>query len=646
MFSGGFIGVDIFFVISGYLITSILLEDLEKKKFSFSKFFERRIRRIIPALFFVMFISSIIAWIILPDVSLNKFGDGLIGVSLFISNIVFWRQDGYFEDTSELNPLIHTWSLAVEEQYYILFPFFLLFFWKFGKKKILWAIIFLTIISFLLSEWGWRNKEIANFYLAPTRVWEIFSGSIAAFIISKNSIKKKNTLSLIGFVLIIISFLVYDDNTPFPSIYTLMPIIGTILILIYSDKNTLIGKLLSLNILVSIGLISYSLYLWHQPIFAFTRIFTNQINLENDTIIKLIPIIFALSYLSRKFVELPFLKILKINKKEIFALSFLSLVILFLIGWASKKVINNREYFLAKKLSENEFIYVANLNMDERKFIEGRLIYPLNKVETVIVGSSRVMQINSDLIGHKIQSLTVSGASIEENIAFGLEAIVKLKYKNIYIAADPWIINTLNSNEKEYKSIFNLYDYWLNIMQKNQTPSSYLSSTEKKNINFENNFLKKIRKNLLISENLIPKNDIVEPLAKKAYDGSHIYNEGYVNKKNKIDLNILNYKMKKFSYDKSSIKNLKMFISYLKDNNINVTLFLTPYHQTIYQAFKTKKPIFIEIENWFRNFAEENNIEIIGSYDPSYIGCLPDEFYDGMHPKSSCIKRVFLNKKD
>ena len=259
-----------------------------------------------------------------------------------------------------------------------------------------------------------------------------------------------------------------------------MPIIGTTLILIYSNENTLVGKLLSLKIFVSIGLISYSLYLWHQPIFAFTRIFTNQINLENATIVKLIPIIFALSYLSRKFVELPFLKILVINKKKIFVVSFLSLVAIFLIGYASKKVINNREYFLAKKLSENEFIYVANLNMNERKFIEGRLIYPLNKVETIIVGSSRVMQINSDLIENKIQSLTVSGASIEENIAFGLEALVKLKYKNIYIAADPWIINAYNNHEEEYKSIFNLYNYWLNIMQKNQSPSSYLASIEKK----------------------------------------------------------------------------------------------------------------------------------------------------------------------
>ena len=169
LFSGGFVGVDVFFVISGYLITTILIEDIENKRFSIVNFYERRARRILPALFFVMLVCISFAWMVLSDAALNKFGSGLIGVSLFLSNVVFWMQQGYFDESAELNPILHTWSLAVEEQYYVLFPIFLILAWRFGKNRVFWTIVAMAAISLLLSEWGWRNKATANFYLAPTR---------------------------------------------------------------------------------------------------------------------------------------------------------------------------------------------------------------------------------------------------------------------------------------------------------------------------------------------------------------------------------------------------------------------------------------------------------------------------------------------
>ena len=232
LFSGGFVGVDIFFVISGYLITSILIEEIENKKFSIIRFYERRARRILPALFLVMFFSILLAWILLSDTALNKFGNSVIGLSFFISNLVFWKQQGYFEEYSELNPLLHTWSLSVEEQYYVIFPIFLLLVWSFGRTKVFWIIVVMAVISLLISEWGWRNKPVANFYLTPTRIWELFVGSIAALIIQSRGVMKNNFLALLGLSIIFLSIFVYDESTPFPSLYTLVPVLGVFLLIL------------------------------------------------------------------------------------------------------------------------------------------------------------------------------------------------------------------------------------------------------------------------------------------------------------------------------------------------------------------------------------------------------------------------------
>ena len=192
LFSGGFVGVDVFFVISGYLITTILIEDLENQRFSLVNFYERRARRILPALFFVMFVCIPFAWMWMLPSQMKDFSQSLVAVSLFASNVLFWRESGYFDAAAEEKPLLHTWSLAVEEQYYVLFPIFLFLAWRYGKKRVFWMIVAMASISLLLSEWGWRNKATANFYLAPTRAWELFAGSIAAFIVQKNGVRKNN----------------------------------------------------------------------------------------------------------------------------------------------------------------------------------------------------------------------------------------------------------------------------------------------------------------------------------------------------------------------------------------------------------------------------------------------------------------------
>ena len=247
---------------------------------------------------------------------MKDFSQSLIAVSSFSSNILFWRESGYWGAANELKPLLHTWSLAVEEQYYILFPLFLMLMWRFRKRWILSSFIVIAIISLFISEWGAYNKPTANFFLLPTRGWELATGACIAFyflyrkqtirtLLSHRSVDE--VLGLIGFLMIGYAVFVFDETTPFPSFYALIPTVGAGLIILFSSTQTLVGRLLSTKLLVGIGLISYSAYLWHQPLLAFTRhaSFTKPSELILTTMTLLT---FPLAYLSWRFVEKPFRK--------------------------------------------------------------------------------------------------------------------------------------------------------------------------------------------------------------------------------------------------------------------------------------------------------------------------------------------------
>lgn len=334
--SGGYIGVDVFFVISGFLITSIILKELDAGTFTITNFYERRARRILPALFFVLLVTLPFAWFWLLPYELKDFGKSIIAVNLFSSNILFWLESNYFAAAAESIPLLHTWTLAVEEQFYIIFPVFMMLFWGLGKRGLAIAVAIIALLSLGLSEWGWREFPEANFYLLPARAWELMIGSLVAFYLQSKSQPKgiiNHWASFLGLALIIIPMFLFDKGTPFPSMYALAPTVGTALIILYTTPDTLVYRLLSLRFMVGIGLISYSAYLWHQPLFVFARL----ISLEEPSLWlmgALSIVALGLSYLSWRFVEAPFRNKQRFSRKFIFVGSFVISLAFIAIGAA------------------------------------------------------------------------------------------------------------------------------------------------------------------------------------------------------------------------------------------------------------------------------------------------------------------------
>lgn len=277
-FGGGFLGVDVFFVISGYLISGIVLRELDKGSFSIANFYARRLRRIAPALFVVVFASIPFALLLMDAGELKDFGTSLIGISVFASNYTFFKETGYFAGPTEYLPMLHTWSLAVEEQFYLFFPPLLLLVWKRSRRAIwpmLWGLFF---SSLLFAHYGSGRWPDAGFFLLHTRVWELMAGAILAYAELKcherGSPRSENPfLALLGVALIGISYTVFDKNTPHPSFYTLPTVLGVMLIIWYGSAKGISGKLLANKPTVGVGLISYSFYLWHVPILAFLSLY-------------------------------------------------------------------------------------------------------------------------------------------------------------------------------------------------------------------------------------------------------------------------------------------------------------------------------------------------------------------------------------
>lgn len=307
-FSGGYVGVDIFFVISGYLISLVLLRDWERGKYSIALFYERRVRRIIPALFVVIAFCFAISLGLLIPKDFYSFSTSVVATTTFLSNIAFYEQSGYFATAAHYKPLLHTWSLAVEEQFYILYPPLLWLSLKYARKILPWLILSLLALSLAASEVAVWLRPDAAFYLSPFRAWELLVGCFLALDVLPrlNRAIERNLLATAATFLIAYAVFFYSSDTPFPGLSALLPCLGAAG-LIYSNSlgKTFVGDVLSSRPFVFIGQISYSLYLWHWPLLVCARLFLFRplTRWEGLEIAVLSVVVAAISW---RFVERPF----------------------------------------------------------------------------------------------------------------------------------------------------------------------------------------------------------------------------------------------------------------------------------------------------------------------------------------------------
>lgn len=304
IFPGGFVGVDVFFVISGFLITGILRREMASGSFSLTRFYERRARRLLPALLVMTLFCIPFAWAWMLPEFLANFGQSIVATLLFSNNILLALTSGYWALESAFKPLLHTWSLGVEEQFYIVFPLLLFLVWKAGKAWQLGMIAFVGILSLCSAQYGAQAFPSANFYLPTSRAWELMIGAAMTFLpVSER--RFNGVLSLTGLLLILASALFLHEDFLLPSAILLPATIGTALILQFSRPGTICHAVLTLRPMVGIGLISYSLYLWHQPLFAFARIYS--LEPPSTTVMAVLTLLsVGFAFVSWRYVEQPF----------------------------------------------------------------------------------------------------------------------------------------------------------------------------------------------------------------------------------------------------------------------------------------------------------------------------------------------------
>ena len=479
-FEGGYVGVDIFFVISGYLITRLIKREFSEKKFSLKIFYERRIRRILPALFFMVLIITILAQLIMVPSDLIQFYKSSTANTLFLSNFFFWTNINYFSNPTELIPLIHMWSISIEEQFYLIYPIvFLYLLKKLNLNQILitlfvllsFSLFFAQIIGNFNLSYPYIAKKIsffyissASFYIPAARAWELLCGCmVAIYLDKKNNINNKffDYFVFFGIFLILISIFFYDKNIPYASIYTLLPVIGTVLLILFLNKKSFFYFLFTNKTIVFFGLISYSLYLWHQPIFAFYRIyFIDEPFLYEYLLLIIVSIVTA--FISWRYIEKPFRNRNFLSSNKIFLIFFIisGLIILFnsfginsngfnKIENIKNKLGDKKKIILDKPLKTAEIINLQKiyLKQDYETFISKN-----NRQKILFLGDShaRDIYISTKLNQENLINYDLYKFTLGNNCLFYLEQKKNLRKKNCEDELEIIIKNKQAINKSDY----------------------------------------------------------------------------------------------------------------------------------------------------------------------------------------------------
>ena len=463
LFSRGFLGVDIFFVISGYLITSLILREQSLGTFSIINFYERRARRIIPALFLIMIVCIPFAIYLMQPDDLENFGQSLVATTLISNNYLLYLTSGYWDLASEFKPLLHTWSLGVEEQYYILFPILMILVWKIGLKIIFFTFLLLSSLSLVhfynlssQDNFGFNNE---SFLLLTSRAWQILFGAIAAIFLFKfkenkflNSNLTSEIFSLIGIGCLIFSLFLFKENSFYQGVFSFSAVTGTLLIILFSKETTFSTRFLVMKYVVGLGLISYSLYLWHQPIFAFLRI----ISLEKPSeIFLLLSVVLALiislfSYRLERFFR---------DKKAISSKAFFSLglVCLLLIVGTGLYLHQSEGFYKTYPELENSELKgeYANTNdgyvISASRFLNKEFVYE-NKSNLLITGDSFARDFIN--MGESNGYFSNYELSLKELNCFNNNEISPESYKDSFNNADMVVISYRVLRSEKEKSCF------------------------------------------------------------------------------------------------------------------------------------------------------------------------------------------------
>jgi peptidoglycan/LPS O-acetylase OafA/YrhL len=367
-FTGGFVGVDIFFVISGFLISTILFNSLNNDVFSFTEFYSRRILRIFPSLLVILLACLVAGWFTLLSDEYKQLGKHIAGGASFISNYILSSESGYFNNSADTKPLLHLWSLGIEEQFYIIWPVLL---WMGCKRKINFLFVTVTIasISFALNIRGINSDIVSTFYSPQTRFWELLSGSLLAYTQLNSSqwpLKSRpiaSALSAIGIILIGFAFLKLDKDSLFPGFWAILPTLGAVLTISAGKEAWLNRNILSKRILVWFGLISYPLYLWHWPVLSFLRIVRGQ---TPAVTIRLFAIAFSIfaAWLTYTCIEKP-IRYGKKGKHKVFLLLLL-MIAMGGLGYLPYY----KDGFQSRMKASNDFLAYFNNDLPAMKYFE------------------------------------------------------------------------------------------------------------------------------------------------------------------------------------------------------------------------------------------------------------------------------------
>lgn len=483
---GGFIGVDIFFVISGFLISTIIFGNLERNSFSFAEFYSRRIKRIFPALFLVLIASFVFGWFVLMPDEYMQLGKHIAGGAGFISNFVSWNESGYFDNAAETKPLLHLWTLGIEEQFYIFWPLFLWLAWK-QRLNLLAISIAVAAISFVLNISEIRSNAVAAFYSPQTRFWELMAGSTLAYItlhkqnmisrlilktetwlgkivyaqaLEANGKTMRNVQSVFGAVLVVIGILVITKERHFPGWWAVLPVLGAVLLISAGEKAWINRVVLSNRILVWFGLISYPLYLWHWPLLSFARIMQVGVPSHEIRIVAVIVSI-VLAWLTYQLIEKP-IRFGKHSKAKTTTL-FVSMIAVGLVGCTSYKLdgfgfrVKDREEF-----SNYTAKYVANTDYAKKNNSECNF-YDLKKHTPGKITRTLIREIPSYCFERKAtsynQAVFIWGDSHAEHLYFGLKNNLPPNWQILQVASSacPADVNVKEPSTTDYCSQSNWF---------------------------------------------------------------------------------------------------------------------------------------------------------------------------------------------